>query len=73
MKKCGLMGCGTAHAGFSLADFFTLKMEAIYPSKTLVHTRLHGATSQKTAFFSVYDVFQLDDGIIMLKCMVGIF
>jgi hypothetical protein len=28
-----------AHAGFSLADFSTLKMEAILSSETLVHTR----------------------------------
>jgi hypothetical protein len=28
-----------AHAGSSLADFFTLKMEAIRFSETLVHTR----------------------------------
>jgi hypothetical protein len=68
-----------AHAGSSLADSFTLKMEAIRSSETSVHTRttrchiaengflhsyrrppkrlftqeLHGATSQKTAFFIV--------------------
>jgi hypothetical protein len=28
-----------AHAGSSLADFSSLKMEAIHSSKTLVHTR----------------------------------
>jgi hypothetical protein len=28
-----------AHAGSSLADFSTLKMEAIYSSETWVHTR----------------------------------
>jgi hypothetical protein len=28
-----------AHAGSSLADFYTLKMEAIRPSETSVHTR----------------------------------
>jgi hypothetical protein len=44
-----------AHAGSSLTDFSTLKMEAIYSSETSVHTwsiqDLHGATSQTTAFF----------------------
>jgi hypothetical protein len=28
-----------AHAGYSLSDFFTLKIEAIRSSETLVHTR----------------------------------
>jgi hypothetical protein len=41
------------HAGSSLADFSTLKMEEIRSSETSVHTRLHSATSQKTAFFIV--------------------
>jgi hypothetical protein len=37
---------------FSLADFYTLKMEAIFSSETSVYT-MHGATSQKTVFFIV--------------------
>jgi hypothetical protein len=37
------------HAGSSLADFSTLKMEA----KRRFTQDLHGATSQKTAFFIV--------------------
>jgi hypothetical protein len=36
-----------------LADFSTLKMEAICSSETSVHTNLHGATSQKTVYFTV--------------------
>jgi hypothetical protein len=42
-----------AHAGFSLADFSTLKMEEIPSSETSVQRRLQGAKSQKTAFFIV--------------------
>jgi hypothetical protein len=42
-----------AHAGSSLADFSTLKMEAIRSSETSIHTRSTGATSQKTTFFIV--------------------
>jgi hypothetical protein len=41
-----------AHAGSSLADFSTLKMEAIRSSETSVPQDLHDATSQKTAFFN---------------------
>jgi hypothetical protein len=37
-EECRLLGYG-AHAGFSRADFSTLKMEAIRPSETSVHTR----------------------------------
>jgi hypothetical protein len=36
-----------AHADSSLADFYTLKMEAVYTIST------HGTTSQKKAFFIV--------------------
>jgi hypothetical protein len=44
-----------AHAGSSLADFSTLKMEAIRSSETSGRSTifLHGATSQKTTFFIV--------------------
>jgi hypothetical protein len=42
-----------AHAGSSFADFSTLKIEAIRSSETSVHTRSHGATSQKTALLIV--------------------
>jgi hypothetical protein len=38
-----------AHAGSSLAEFSTLKMEA----KRRFKEELHGATSDKTAFFIV--------------------
>jgi hypothetical protein len=37
--------------GGSVYRFFTLKMEAICSSETSVHTKLNGATSQKTALF----------------------
>jgi hypothetical protein len=37
-------------AGSSLTDFSTLKMEAIHSSETSAHN-LHGAISQRTAFF----------------------
>jgi hypothetical protein len=37
----------------SLADFSTLKMEVILPPKRRFTQDLHGATSQKTAFFIV--------------------
>jgi hypothetical protein len=41
-----------AHVGSSLADFSTLKMEAIRSSETSVHTRsTRRHISQKTAFF----------------------
>jgi hypothetical protein len=40
-----------AHAGSSLADFSSLKMEAMRSFETSVHTNLHGATSRRTAFF----------------------
>jgi hypothetical protein len=40
-----------AHSGSSLADFSTLKMEAIRSPKRRFTQDLHGATSQKTAFF----------------------
>jgi hypothetical protein len=40
-----------AHAGSSLADFSTLKMEAILPPKRPFTQDLHGAISQKTEFF----------------------
>jgi hypothetical protein len=39
------------HAGSSLADFSTLKMEAIRASETSFTQDLYGATSQKKAFF----------------------
>jgi hypothetical protein len=42
-----------AHAGSSLADFSTLKMEAIRSSETLVHTSYTRCHIQKTAFFIV--------------------
>jgi hypothetical protein len=41
-----------AHAGSSLGDFSTLKMEAICKSRFKKY--LQGATSQKTAFFFIY-------------------
>jgi hypothetical protein len=40
-------------AGSSLADFSSLKMEAIVPLKRRFTQDLQGATSQKTAFFIV--------------------
>jgi hypothetical protein len=41
-----------AHPGSSLTDFSTLKMEAIVPPKRRFNPLdLHGATSQKAAFF----------------------
>jgi hypothetical protein len=43
-----------AHVGSSFADFYTLKMEAINFSEASVYTYLHGATSQKTAFFKLF-------------------
>jgi hypothetical protein len=42
-----------AHAGFSLADFSALKMEAIRSSETSFTQDLHGATSKMMAFFMV--------------------
>jgi hypothetical protein len=42
------------HAGSSLADFYTLKKEATRsPKRWFDSQELHGATSQKTAFFIV--------------------
>jgi hypothetical protein len=42
-----------AHAGFLLAVFSTLKLEQYVPPKRRFTQDLHGATSQKTAFFIV--------------------
>jgi hypothetical protein len=42
------------HAGSSLADFSTMKIEAKRFSETSVYTRSTGATTQKTAFFSLF-------------------
>jgi hypothetical protein len=44
------------HAGSSLADFSTLKMEAIRSFETSFTQDLHSVTSQKTAFFIVTGV-----------------
>jgi hypothetical protein len=44
---------------YCLADFSTLKMEAIRYSETSAHTRLHSATSKKTAFFRFVHVSNL--------------
>jgi hypothetical protein len=44
-----------AQAGSSLVDFSPLKMEAIRSPKRRF-THLHGATSQKTAFFTQHSV-----------------
>jgi hypothetical protein len=47
-EECRLLGCGAVwaelppHAGSSLANFSTLKMEAIRSSKSSVHTRPPG-------------------------------
>jgi hypothetical protein len=46
-----------AHAGSSLTDLYTLKMEDIRSSET---QDLHGATSQKTVFFIVTAVKTLN-------------
>jgi hypothetical protein len=43
-----------AHAGSSLADFSTLKMETICFTESQFTQDLHGTTSQKTAFFNKY-------------------
>jgi hypothetical protein len=54
------------YAGSSLADFSTLKMEAIRSPKRRFTLDLHGATSKKTAFFMVYDIsrnIQYETGI----------
>jgi hypothetical protein len=42
-----------AHAGSSRVDFSTLKMEVYVPPKRQFTQDLHGATTQKTAFFIV--------------------
>jgi hypothetical protein len=58
-----------AAAGSSLADSSTLKMEAIRSSETSVHTKLHGATSQKTAFFGNYCVHKSPPLALVLSHM----
>jgi hypothetical protein len=45
-----------AHTGSSLADFSTLKMEAIRYCESLFTKDLHGATSQKKVFFNNEEV-----------------
>jgi hypothetical protein len=47
---------GMLQAGSSLADFATLKMEAIRSSKRRFTQDLHGAKSQKTVFFIVTEL-----------------
>jgi hypothetical protein len=47
------MWLATSEAGSSLADFSTLKMVTKRSSETSAHTDLHGATSQRTAFFTI--------------------
>jgi hypothetical protein len=48
-----LQGRKIRERGTSVSRWLTLEMEVIHSSETSVHTNLHGATSQKTAFFIV--------------------
>jgi hypothetical protein len=61
-----------ADAGSSLANSSTLKMEAMRSSETSAH-KLHGATTQKAAFFIVAAVktSNLTINIFVRSCKIN--